>query len=244
MPGDTLHSQIHLIVYESEYRTRERVQKFCLTSGIGYVIVASREIGEKKEKPHYHMAMVLNDTLRDKPLRDQLRKWFKKDETEKSNSCYSIRAWDTYKQDYNLEQYISKGKSEDEAPDIVWELTNYEEIIQIKDYNHLGWTQHYGNFYASREAFQAEAAKLVKDKASQAAQKTKEVISKVLADIKGAYDTTSQHDILERVAIEYKGGGDDRTVGLTTQKIFFITDRTNCVKQQVDRVWSRFFCMI
>jgi len=243
MPGDTLHSQIHLIVYESEYRTLEKVRNFCLTSGIGHVIVASREIGEKQEKPHHHIALVLNGVMRDKPLRDVLKQWFKEGD-EKANSCYSIRAWDSFKVDYNLEQYICKGKSAVEPPDMVFDLSQYEAIVQISKYEARTPLEHWGNFWGCRHAHQEQAKKQVKEKASQAAQKTKEVISKVLADIKEQYDTTAQRDILERVIVEYKGAADDRTIGLTTQRIFFITDRTNCVKQQLDRVWSRFFCMI
>jgi len=242
MPTDTQHSQIHLIVYESEYRIPERVLHFCLHNKLGHVIVASREVGEKAEKPHYHIAMALNGVWRDKQLRDELKKWFKQAD-DKANACYSIRSWDSFKADYNLEQYICKGKSATEAPMVIHDMTTLNTDV-IDKYEPLSASTHWRNFWNSREAHKDAAKKQVKEKASEATKKTKEVISKVLADIKEQYDTTTQIDILERVIVEYKGTADDRTIGLTTQRIFFITDRTQCIKQQRDRVWSRFFCMI
>lgn len=229
MPGDKIWQNVHIVLFENVGRvTRESILKFATEMD---AVLVAREVGDEG-RPHYHLAIMLKEKMRDKPLRDLIKGTFAVPGIAyKRNELYNIHDWNRKPDDYYLEEYLCKGTSTRGGtvlPDIVMGEVDCEKFHKA---------------YWTKEALKAAvSAKLAKQKASDKSEKAQKVIADALKFFDSDVHPRTPMDVLYFVIDELKGSQDDRAHALIAQRILFILDKQTTRVSMATRIFNRFFC--
>lgn len=227
MPGDEYWQNIHIVLFEGVgLVTRETVIEFAT---LNEAVLVVREMGDEG-RPHYHLAIVLKEKTRDKPLRDLVKATFgEPGVVYKRNSLYNFHKWNKKPADYYLEEYFCKGIKQDELPDVVY------------SYKELPINKHHNDYWLKQRLAQAASHRLAKMKADDKSENAKRIIADAIVHFKDDIHPRTPMDVLYFVIDEMKGAKDDKEHAIVAQRILFILDKKTTRVAMATRIYNRFF---
>jgi len=212
MPGDAKVQSLHLILFaHPEYDTK--VLEFCNR----FALLASIEYGDRK---HYHIAIHLPEEVSYKTFRGYLTKYISPD--LKGTTSFKTKEWTSYGKDTQLEQYICKGVSPEQGPEMLMNRTLIESATHHINY----WKQ------------DKESTSSSKAKARAALKQGTKIIDDICARHQNEYVKTSE--IITEVFEAYKGRCNDNQTFPIIQAIMFKLDKVQTTDNFVNRMLRKF----
>lgn len=212
MPGDAKVQSVHLILFANP-EVDTKVLEFCNR----FALLASIEYGERK---HYHIAIHLQEEVSYKTFRGYLSKYISPD--LKGTTSFKTKDWTDYGKNCNLEQYICKGVSPEQGPEMLMNRTLIESATHHINY----WKQ------------DKESASTGKAKAKAAMKKGTKIIDDISANHKNEYVKTPE--IIREVFDAYEGRCNDNQMFPIVQAIMYKLDKVQTTDNAVNRLMRKF----
>ena len=212
MPGDAKVQSVHLILFANP-EVDTKVLEFCNR----FALMASIEYGERK---HYHIAIHLKEEVSYKTFRKYLSDHISPD--LKGTTSFKTKEWVDYGKNCNLEQYICKGVSPEQGPEMLMNRTLIESATHHLNY----WKQ------------PKESKDSAKEKAKAAHLKGTKIIEDICARHHNEYVKTEE--IIREVLDAYQGRTNDIQMFTIVQAIMYKLDKVKTTDNVVNRLMRKF----